>query len=525
MKAIDLVLGVSKYAPEISMRSKMLSSLRSIRPDASEKKYAGASFILSLVAGFLTLIFALLIGESIAFSLLGFALCFVFLLALPGMELKKKAAEFEARLPLMLRTLGMLLDMKIPFQRALEIVAEDEPELQPVVDDVRKGITLQKSLSCIVLAYDSFMIKRAISQLITAYEVGSSGQEIRRMGDEMLSVQRHALREYASKSAIFGLLFIVSAAVLPTFFLVYSVLGQFSLGSAVPEALIAIVMLLVFPLISLAILLLAKSMLPRSALEGTGSAQDIAVLGPTAFIVLSLLVLPKAIAPIGIALGCAAAGFIVYRRYEEEKRMEEIDKHLPDALFALSGLPKSTSMEDMFNLIEKSGYGALSEEAGKSKKQLDSKLTIDLVLEDLGARNKSGMLNRACDMLGHVFSTNSFSQLNRLAEDMLQFVEVRRERAGLLAMQKYTLVFGGLIVPFILKITLNLLSSMSEFFSGTGASTQLDFAYTVIPAYLIIYALLSSFYIANIDERKSASAGYFIGIVVVSLGTFFFLNI
>jgi hypothetical protein len=160
-------------------------------------------------------------------------------------------------------------------------------------------------------------------------------------------------------------------------------------------------------------------------------------------------------------------------------------------------------------------------------------------------------------MLRHVFSTNSFGQLNKLGEDMLQFVEVRRERAGLLSMQKYTLVFGGLLVPLILKITLNLLQSMAEFFvsdTSVGADTgaisgagdaiggavsgaaagaigsasgapQLDFAFSLVPAYLIIYALLSSFYIGNIDERRSQSTLYFLAIVVVGLMTFYFLNI
>jgi len=167
----------------------------------------------------------------------------------------------------------------------------------------------------------------------------------------------------------------------------------------------------------------------------------------------------------------------------------------------------------------------------------------------LGSRNKSPMLSRACAMLRHVFATNSFSQLNKLGEDMLQFVEVRRERAGLLSMQKYTLVFGGLLVPLILKITLNLLQSMAEFFvdgasagatgaseaigsvgsavSGASAGTapQLDFAFSLVPAYIIIYALLSSFYIGNIDERRSQSALYFLAIVVIGLATFYFLNI
>jgi hypothetical protein len=272
------------------------------------------------------------------------------------------------------------------------------------------------------------------------------------------------------------------------------------------------------------ILLLGKSIIPISAMEKTDAGSDLVVAGPTALLVLSLLILPKSLIVIGIILGCAASAYIMYSRYNYEKRIEEIEKHLPDALFSVSGLPKSTKLEDIFRVIERSDYGELSVEAAKSRSQVESNLSVQTVLEDLSSRNKSLMLGRATDMLKHVFSTNSFEQLNRLAEDMLQFVEVKRERAGLLAMQKYTLVFGGLIVPLILRIALNLLNSMAEFFSKSNAAEQLDFAFSLIPAYIVIYALLSSIYISNIDERKSRSAGYFLVIVVIGLATFF-LNV
>lgn len=525
MRAIDLILEVSRFAPGIDLKSSMLKKLKIIKPEASVPRYLGAALILSLFFGFISAMLALFLNESIAYSLLGFSLSFAFFLALPSFELKRRSAEFEAKLPLTLRTVGMLLDMNIPFIRALKIVSSTEPEFQDVIREIDRGITPQKSLSQLALSYDSVPVKRAISQLITSYEIGSSGKEIRKIGDEMLASQRHALREYASKSAIFGLLFIVSSAVMPTFFLVYSVLGQYTIGAAIEKIAMALAMLVVFPLISLSILLMAKSSLPRSALESSTKAQDLAVLGPTAFLVLALLILPQELAIFGILIGCLGAGYIIYQRFLEEKSLEEIEKHLPDAMFAVSSLPKSTKLEDVFRVIEKSDYQSLSLEAKKSRTQLETNLSTDLVLEDLASRNNSGMLSRACSALKYVFSTNSFASLNNLAEDMLQFVEIKRERAGLLAMQKYTLVFGGLIVPLILRITLNLLNSMAEFFSDAGAAPQLDFAFSLIPAYLVIYALLSSIYISNIDERKSAGAGYFLGIVIVSLATFFLLNI
>jgi len=527
MKALDLVIRISAYAPQIRLESKMLKPLKKLRPDASEAKYTGAAIVLSLGAGVLIGALALAMGESAAFGLIGSALAFGFVLMLPSLEMRARTAEFEARLPLMLRTLSMLLDMRIPFQKALELTSADEPEMRPVLDDIGNGVTVQKAFARLAITHDSFTVKRALSQLLTAYEVGSSGHEIARIGDEMLSMQRHALREHASRSAIFGLMFIVSAAVLPTFFLVYAILGGFSAdaSASVDQGGMAIAMLVIFPLISLMILLLARAMLPRSALESGSGGMDITVFGPCALMVASFVFLPQGFALPGGGLGAMAAGYLVWSKYNDEKRTEDLERHLPDALFAVAGLPKSTRMEDLFGVIERSGYGPLSEEAGKCRKQLAANLSTGTVLEDLSSRNRSPMLGRACEMLAHVFSTNSFDRLNRLAEDMMEFAEVKRERAGLLSMQKYTLVFGGLLIPLILRITLDLLGSMAGLFSDGGATPQIGFAYSLAPAYLIIYALLASIYISAIDERRSRSAGYFLAIAALALSAFFLINI
>jgi Flp pilus assembly protein TadB len=530
MKLIDFVIVVSRYAPEVRIKSKMLGALAKLGLGVPEGRYVGAALLLSVpiaLAGGALAIFFGAFGDGIVFGLLGFALAFGFILVLPSLELKARTADFEARLPLFLRTLGMLLGMRMPFERALAMAAQDEPEFGPVLDDISRGATVQKALGRLAVSHDSFAIKRALSQLLTAYEVGGSGQDIGRIGDEMLSAQRHSLREYASKSAIFGLVFIVSAAVLPTFFLVYAVLGDFTLGARPLDRLgMAIAMLALFPLISFLVLLVARSVLPRSGLEDARGQGYLALLLPAAMLVLSFLALPEALAPFGVAAGFLAAGYLLYTKYGEEKRVEELEGRLPDALFAVSGLPKSASMEDVFCMMGRAGYGPLSDEAEKSGKQLSSNLGAGLVLDDLASRNRSPMLRRACAMLKHVFATNSFSQLNRLAEDMLRFTEVRRERAGLLAMQKYTLLLGGLLVPLILRITLGLLGSMAEFLAqGGDAADNVGFARALIPAYLVIYAALSSNYIANMDSRRSQSAGYFLAIAGAGLAAFFFINV
>ncbi|HID73271.1 TPA: hypothetical protein EYP38_04985 [Candidatus Micrarchaeota archaeon] len=447
---------------------------------------------------------------------------------MPSIELKRKIALVEAEMPLALRTMGMLIDMKIPFLQAVEIVSEEDgvlsEELCRIVQEVKGGVTVQRAFARFARSYSSFNLKRAISQLLSAYEVGSPGTELRRIGDDLMEIERHKMKEYSSKSAIFGLLFIVSSAILPTFFLIYSVLGQFALGTSISLEGIVIGLLFLSPMISVAILLISRSTMPASPFQRPGGL-EVKMLIPAAIFLLSFLFLPGELSFLGILAGAAAAVLLSYRGYREEVRQEEIERYLPDGLFAISGLPKSTSMDKVFGIIASAGYGALSEEAEKSRKQVESNVKTGAVLEDLWRRNDSPMLKRAAMMLKHVFDTNSFDRLNSLAEDILKNFAVKRDRAQMSAIQKYTLLFGALIIPLILKITLYLLTSMIDLFEDQAAVSVLEFAFSLVPPYLILYSLISSSYIADIEEKKSMAVIYFLLMAAVGLVAFYFIDL
>lgn len=530
MSVLDIIVNNLHIFPEIGLKSKMLRPLTLLYPEAEESRYMGASLSISLVLSVFLFIFFLLIlpDFSIILFLLSFLLIFVFLLALPKFELTRRSKMIESEMPFALRTMGMLIDMKIPFMKSLALVSEEDSEIakefKGIVGDVRHGITVEKAFSRFAVSFNSFPIKRSVSQLLSAYEVGGSGSEIKRIGDELLSVQQHHLKEHASKSAIFGMLFIMTAAILPTFFLVYVILGKFGVGGEVSEAGIAIVLLLVFPAISVLLLLMSKSSVPYSPLTSQKGAMDAMVLLPALLFVFSFLFLDEFLRIFGLAIGTGIMLWAIYNSYKREKRTEEIEQYLPDALFTISALPKSTKMEQIFQSIEKAGYGALSEEAAKSKRQIAMNVKTDTVLEDLWKRNDSPALRKAATMLKHVFHTNAYTQLHTIAEDLLKNFEIKRERANLMSMQKYTILFGGLLIPLILKIALSLIGSLVEFFDDPSAPQLIEYTTSLIPAYLIIYALVSSFYVADIEGKKSRAAIYFLLLVVVSLLTFNFVN-
>jgi hypothetical protein len=108
--------------------------------------------------------------------------------------------------------------------------------------------------------------------------------------------------------------------------------------------------------------------------------------------------------------------------------------------------------------------------------------------------------------------------MNLLAEDIMQFSEIKREKAAMMSMQKYTLLFGAVLIPLILKITLNLLNNLVGFFNGNQA--LLLFSFSLVPAYLGVYAFLSATYISEIEGKRSSMPTYFLISAVISLLAF-----
>lgn len=525
---LECMAGFCSYFPNVEIKGRFLKNLERLGSGIEPGRYAGmalfVSFAVALIAGLVGFVFLKLIALPVA--ILCFAIVFAFFAMLPGMEVKKRTVEVESELPFFLRTVGMLLDMGLPFQRALEVAAEDEGALQEemarALDDARSGMSLQKALARLAASFDSLAMKRAMSQVLSAYEVGSSGNEMKRIADELLSLQRHSLKEYSAKSAMFGLMFIMSSAILPTFFLIYAILGRLAFGTDVDDLQVAIALLVFFPLISILIAALSKATMPRYALAERGGF-DAWLLLP-GFIFIGGFVLLPGFQPFVLGAGVAVCAVFFYGNYREERRLEDMEAQLPDALFAVSGLPKATRAERIFEILERGGHGALSAEAAKSRSQLGMNLRTDAVLDDLWKRNPSRMIRRVCLMMRQMMRTNSLDRLGTLGEDIITTFQIKRERSQVMAMQKYTLAFGALLIPLILKMALHILQGMSGLFQDASVADSLAFATAIVPPYLVIYSLICAEVMADAEGRKSAAALYFLCLAAASLAAFQFIN-
>ncbi|MBI5347575.1 MAG: hypothetical protein HZB66_03120, partial [Candidatus Aenigmarchaeota archaeon] len=165
-----------------------------------------------------------------------------------------------------------------------------------------------------------------------------------------------------------------------------------------------------------------------------------------------------------------------------------------------------------------------SEEASISLRQLNAGIKTEITLDDFGKRTGSKLVKRGFAMLLHSMNTNSLNKLSAVAEDILKFFEISRERSSLLGMQKYTMLFGGLLIPLILKTALSLISGMGGLLSASSL-VLVHTAENIVPLYLTIYGLLVSYYISEIEEKESLVPIYFVLLVAAGVIIFSVFNI
>jgi Flp pilus assembly protein TadB len=530
MRLINLIFGFSKFFPRLNLSFSSAEVLKQLEPSVDPRKYVAASFFLSSLLAFVAFIVFFLsddINSAIIASALTFSFFAFIFIKLPEIEFNRYMNEVEADLPPALRMLGMFVNFGIPFHNALALVADEQTplgiELRKIVKDANAGVAISRTISQFAERTKSQPFKRALAQLLSCYEHGQSGKEISAIGDELLAVQQHRFRDAATRSSTFGLLFVASSVLLPTFFIIIAVLSQPLLSAPISEETFILALTLFFPVVSVFVLLLAKLSLPLMLFRRERKI-DWRVLFAVCIIVITAIFLQQPYNYGALLIGFLILSFSLYKTYKKEKRKEQIEAVLPDALFAIASLPKGSTVEKIFRVIEKGNYGPLSEEASISLRQLGAGVKPEAALEDFGKRSDSEIVKRVCMMLIYAINTNSLDRLSDVAEDVLKFVEILRERSALLSMQKYTLLFGGFIIPAILKMALSLLTSMRDFLSPSSL-LFIQLAERIIPVYIVIYGFLASYYISEIEEKESLFPLYFIVIGAAGLIIFSFLTI
>ncbi len=534
------------------------------------RRYLSFSLGASLLLSILILIFSFFFRGGFLFSAFlffaSFAILFFLIKNYSRVRARQIADEIESDLPVALRSIGVELNMNTPFEQALEHAADSNYgalslEMRKTLREIRtSGMGVPEALRALGSRVESTLFRRAISQLLIAYEQGTKGEPIKKLADEMMDLQRARAREFSAKSAFFGLLLIAVSCILPAMFEVYLIVSSSFMRAPLSPLGIWLVYLVAFPAFNLIIILYLRSRTPRALrtqkskflspdemraldeeLHAMGIKQTMKtllarLLAVSVFLAISVLFLLRAnqmlAIPLSLVLLLSPVLAYAYVSYRLERRTREMERYLPDALFHAASMQKGVHIEKIISSIAGAGYGALSSEFELARKQIKGGASVPSALNAMRERNDSLLLDRALSLIlqGYKTGADMYSALRETADDIFSLTGIVRERASALAIQKYTLLFaGGLLIPVILGVVVSMVSSMSagvsdvEIFSKLSAAERAELmgaSTSALQAYLLAYALLASVFVAHAEGEGRKFIIYFILLAPASLALF-----
>ncbi|VVC02442.1 Type II secretion system (T2SS), protein F [Candidatus Burarchaeum australiense] len=471
----------------------------------------------------------------------------------PRLARQRRASIVESDLPAALRSLATQLCMRISFEQALRNVGAAgyacSPEFSSIADDVHHGASLREALAASAERIDSITYKRAMSSLSSIYEQGGGGAMLKRLADDLVSQQLSAERHFSSRLALASLLFIAAACIVPSLLLAYLLVGSSFLSLSVQPLEVWLLFLVGFPAVDLAIIIYlslgaplqnsSRSLPPPLSQVEFSLIGRVAGLSPTslrnrlallvAFGLLASLLLFSSGRPLPAAL-LLALPFLCYfyLHYLLERRNSEIEKYLPDALLQASSLEAGTRADAMLDSLAHSGYGPLSEEFAQVRNSVKAGASVPNALNAMASRSQSLLLRRTAWLMaaGYSVGTDAYSSLREAADDMLSVFSLMRERSASSSLQKYTLLAGAILVPLILGTLLSSILQLDitsfTFNASDSANAQAihDAAAGAAPFYLLIYALLSSLLMAQLEGSWRRFLPYAIILAPLSLALF-----
>lgn len=453
----------------------------------------------------------------------------------------KRIEEMEAELPWFLRGIGTELEMGAPFEKAVAHAGRDGGALAgefgvAVREMEGGGSSAQEALGRLAVRSRSLSVKRAVAELVHCYENGEKGEGLKRLAKEIAQMQRAKAKEYAGRVSLIGLAFIAASCIVPSLFLAFAIVGSSFMGALFSPLQVWLAFAAVFPSVGAALLLLAWLLTPagmrlgrgsgifgeaevrhiNSLLEARGMKADVRALALPAFLISSLFAASACLALGGIGVDFAArlvvalmlllAPLLAYLFLADLVRARggRMERFLPDALFQASSMQRGVGFERLIAAVARSGYGPLSEEFAAAHRQVIAGVGVVPALEGISRRCDSVLVQRSINLLVQAYRSGADMgwAMKEAAEDAFEMLSALTERRAMLAVQRYTVLFGALIVPLMLGLITNAVSGLDfSGMEGMGAPADertalLSAALGAGEAYIAIFALLASIFAA-----------------------------
>lgn len=471
---------------------------------------------------------------SAGICLFSFGVLFLFMLRLPSILASRREKMMESELPYLLRELAIYIDIGVPFEKCIEMLANGKYELSrefaAARHEISSGASVQAAFARLSSSTGSLSLKRSLLLLSTIYETGKGTEPLRRMADELSAAQISDMRAQAGKFSLLAIAFIAVSALIPSFFAVFAAVSPLVLQEPVQQWQVWLAFLLVFPALDAVALGAMFLLLPPvkkeryDALPDYLASKNIRVDGRQFAIALAALSLALAgislvsggvmLAFLSICIGPAIYSLALYFSEAEMKRAEML---LPDALYTAASTHKLLSAEKMLLLLAKGGFGRVSDAFALALARQRAGDSFQSSMRAAARYCPTPLAARAFSLIVVAYETGAdmYSALRECAQDVVSFFALLRERAALLSIQRYTvLASSALLVPIILGTVVFLaptLSGASVTGTGSGAPdaaflSQLALACQI---YLVLNAALSALLLALSESNPARAALYF----------------
>jgi flagellar protein FlaJ len=545
-----------KYTDEI--KKDLTISLYRADIDIDPSEYLKYTLLFSLLLGLVSTFFFLQIDPTLdilslaVVFFISFLFMFLVIKRIPSFLAKARAAQIESDLPIAIRSIGIQLNMKVPFETAIENIAKSDyrcsGEFKKAINMIDSGTPIPDALRQIAERVDSQIVKKLMVQLIHVYLEGLDGTELKHSADELIHSQRFKFKEFSAKLNFLSLMFIAVSSIVPTMYLAYIIVASVYLETPTSPSDVWFMFLFLFPIIDLILILYIKMVTPAvltnisdrflSKKEQAMLKDEIHNLGIKlslkdffiyifAFSLLISIILYFYFGIYGFAALALPAVIYFILLWMVERKANEIEQYLPDALLYAATLEYGIPMEKIIDNIANSGYHSLSNEFKKAERQIKVGISLTHSLMNMRDRNSSMLLDRVISLLIQCYKTGKdvHQAIKETAEDIFELNMLKKEQASSLALQKYTILIGGCIfVPIILSVILNIVSGIQPPTNDENLiqlrNDLITQSYSAVQSYIVIFVLLSSIFVAFQEGRLRTFIGYFIIFLPIALFLF-----
>jgi len=219
----------------------------------------------------------------------------------------------------------------------------------------------------------------------------------------------------------------------------------------------------------------------------------------------------------------------IFEKYLFEKGKKNLENGLVDEILRISSLPKTNDLKTILEKLKSSYHQEISQEFKEVYNKIEKGYIPKEVFSGLKEKYNSEILNKFLDLiiLSTTTGTVSMSDYKLVAEDFLKSKKLIDERNSLLLMQKYTIIFaGGLIVPGILGVVISLVSKLktdasTSILNLVNGSSLYSVSYVCSIIYIVEYVIISSIYLALLEDNYRKAVVYLVVLLPASLLIFF----